>query len=159
MDFSDNQHSLAELIFQGATELESMQQVGEEASNALEAWRRRSDLNSSGAELLHMPECTAFTISYEGEASEYWPNEPANEMTEGLIREFLYRDGICSLSDARVRLICMKFQIMAMDGDEYVLICPHLTEAGNISGIVVVSATKMVNEMVQSTRAAEANQA
>ena len=159
MDFSDNQHSLAELIFQGATELESMQQVGEEANNALKAWRSRSDLNSSGAELLQMPDCTAFSITYEGEASEYWPNESANEMTETLIREFLYRDGICSLSDSRARLICMKFQIMAMDGNEYVLICPYLTEAGNISGIVVVCATKMINEMAQSTRADTANQA
>ena len=102
MDFSDDQHSLAELVFQGATEIESMQQVGDEANNALMAWRQRSDLKLSGAELLQMPNCTAFSITYEGEASDYWPNEPANEMTEVLIREFLYRDGICSLSDSRV---------------------------------------------------------
>ena len=159
MDFSDDQHSLAELVFQGATELESMQHAGEEANNALMAWRHRSDLNSSGAELLQMPDCTAFSITYEGEASDYWPSESANEMTEVLIREFLYRDGICSLSDSRVRLICMKYQIMAMDGIEYVLICPYLTESGNISGIVVVCATRMMNKMAQSARADAANQA
>jgi len=28
--------------------------------------------------------------------------------------------------------------------DEYVLVCPYLTEAGNISGIVVVCVTKMM---------------
>ena len=159
MDFSDDQHSLAELVFQGATELESMQQAGEEANNALTAWRQRSDLNSSGAELLQMPDCTAFSITHEGEASDYWPSESANEMTEILIREFLYRDGICSLSDSHVRLISMKYQIMAMDGNEYVLICPYLTEAGNISGIVVVCATKMMNKMAQSARADAADQA
>jgi hypothetical protein len=159
MDFSDNQHSLAELAFQGATELESMQHVGEEANNALIAWRRRSDLNSSGAELLQMADCTAFSITYEGEASDYWPSESANEMTEVLIRDFLYRDGICSLSDSHVRLICMKYQIMAIDGNEHVFICPYLTEAGNISGIVVVSATKLINKMAQSARADASNQA
>jgi hypothetical protein len=158
MDLSDDQHSLAELVFQGATELESPQHAGEEANNALMAWRHRSDLNSSGAELLQMPDCTAFSITYEGETSDYWPNESANQMTEVLIREFLYRDGICSLSDSRVRLICMKYQIMALDGDEYVLIFPYLTEAGNISGIVVVCATKMMNKMAQSARADAANQ-
>jgi hypothetical protein len=147
MDFSDNQHSLAELVFQGATELESMQDAGEEANNALMAWRHRSDLSSSGAELLQMPDCTAFSITYEGEASDYWPSESANDITEVLIREFLYHGGICSLSDTRVRLIRLKYQIMAMDGNEYVLICPYLTEAGNISGIVVVCATKMINKM------------
>ena len=157
MDFSDNQHSLPELVFQGATEMESLQQIGEEANNALTVWRGRSDLNSSSVELLQMADCTAFSITYEGEASNYWPSESANELTELLIREFLYRDGICSLNDARVRLICMKYQIMAMDGNEYVLICPYMTEAGNISGIVVICATKMVNKMARSARADAAN--
>jgi hypothetical protein len=156
MDFSDDQHSLAELVFQGATELELMRLAGEEANNALIAWRHRSDLNSSGAELLQMPDCATFSITYEGEASNYWPSESANEMTEVLIREFLYRDGICSLSDSPVRLICMKYKIMAIDGNEYVLICPYLTEAGNISGIVVVCATKMMNKMARSDAANQA---
>ena len=158
MDFSDDQHSLAELVFQGATEIDAMEQVGEEANNALSVWRQRPDMTSSGAELLQMPDCTVFSITYEGEAGDYWPGESANEMTEVLIREFLYRDGICSLSDTHVRLICMKYQIMAMEGKEYVLICPYLTEAGNISGVVVVCATKMMTRLAQLARADAAYQ-
>jgi len=65
-------------------------------------------------------------------------------MNEILIREFLYRDGICSLTDERVWLYHMKFRLMAMDGDEYLLVCPYLTDAGNISGILVVCVTKMI---------------
>jgi len=38
----------------------------------------------------------------------------------------------------------MKFRFMAMDGDEYLLVCPYLTDAGNISGILVVCVTKMI---------------
>ncbi len=151
MDFSDSKHSLAELVFQGATESESMQEFREDAKNALMAWRNRSDPRSSGAEFLQLPDCSVFSITYEGKAGEYWPNEPENEMTETLVREFLYKDGICSLTDEEVRLICMKYQIMALDGDEHVLICPYLTEAGNISGIVVVCVTKMVHGLAQST--------
>lgn len=150
MDFSDSKHSLAELVFQGATESESMQEFREDAKNALMAWRNRSDPRSSGAELLQVPDCSVFSITYEGQAGEYWPNEHENEMTETLIREFLYRDGICSLTDEQVRLICMKYRIMASEGDEHVLICPYLTEAGNISGIVVVCVTKMIHELARS---------
>ncbi len=150
MDFSDRKHSLAELVFQGATELESMQEFREDAKNALMAWRNRSDPRSSGAEVLQVPDCSVFSITYEGQAGEYWPNEHENEMTETLIREFLYRDGICSLTDEQVRLICMKYRIMALEGDEHVLICPYLTEAGNISGIVVVGVTKMIHELARS---------
>lgn len=149
MDFSDNKHSLAELVFQGATESESMPDFREEAKKALMAWHNRPDPRSSGAEILHVPDCSVFSITYEGQAGEYWPDEHENEMTETLIREFLYRDGICSLTDEQVRLICMKYRIMALDGDEHVLICPYLTEAGNISGIVVVCVTKMMHEMAQ----------
>ena len=75
-----------------------------------------------------------------------------------LIREFLYRDGICSLTVEQVRLIRMKYHIMALDGDEHVLICPYLTEAGNISGIVIVCATKMINKMALSERSAARSQ-
>lgn len=152
MNFSDNEHNLAELAFQGATEIESMPHFGEETENALAAWRQRSDLISSGAEMLQMPECSTFSINYEGEASNYWPNEPENRLTETLIREFLYRDGICSLSDERVRFISMNYQIMALEGTEHVLICPYLTEAGNIAGIVVVCATKLMSMIAQSAR-------
>ena len=150
MDFSDRKHSLAELVFQGATESESMQEFREDAKNALMAWRNRSDPRSSGAEVLQVPDCSVFSITYEGQAGEYWPNEHENEMTETLIREFLYRDGICSLTDEQVRLICMKYRIMALEGDEHVLICPYLTEAGHISGIVVVGVTKMIHELARS---------
>jgi hypothetical protein len=149
MDFFDNKHTLAELVFQGATELESMQELGDEEKKALIAWRQRINPQSSGAEFLQLPDCSVFSITYEGKADEYWPNESETEVTETLIRDFLYRDGICSLTDEEVKLISMKYQIMALDGDEQVLICPYLTEAGNISGIVVVCVTKMVQKIRQ----------
>ena len=85
-----------------------------------------------------------FSITYEGEAGEYWPDESMTDITETLVREFLYRDGICSLTDERVRLIRMKYNVMASEGDEYVLVCPYVTAAGNISGIVVVCVNMML---------------
>jgi hypothetical protein len=150
MDFSDEKHSLAELIFQGATEIAPMQILGEDAKNALTTWRNRSDLHASGAEILQLPDCSVFSITYDGKSGEYWPNESENEMAETLIREFLYRDGICSLTNERVRLIRMKYQVMALEGDEHVLTCPYLTEAGNISGVTVVCVTKRIQKLAQS---------
>ncbi|MFQ5982298.1 MAG: hypothetical protein ACE5KS_02875 [Woeseiaceae bacterium] len=143
-DFSDQRHSLAELAFQGATELDPNQFCKGEVIDSLETWRQRPDHESSGADLLRVVNCSLFSISYQGEAGEYWPNESENDISETLIREFLYRDGICTLTDERVHLIHMKYSIMAMTGDEYVLVCPFLTAAGNISGIVVVCVTKMI---------------
>ena len=144
MDFSDHKHDLAELAFQGATEMDLEQSCTPEMLDVLATWSDRTNHQVSGAEFFRMEHCPAFSITYEGTAGEYWPNEKENDIVETLVRGFLYRDGICSLTDERVRLIHMKYNIMALAGDEFVLVCPYLTEAGNISGILVVCLTKMM---------------
>ncbi len=144
MDFSDNKHSLAELVFQGAIEVDCEKTFTKDVIQALATWSHRRNRQLSGSDLLRLDGCTLFSINYEGKARDYWPNEPENDISETLIREFLYRDGICSLSDERIRLFCARYKIMALTGDEYLLVCPYLTEAANISGIVVVTVTKMI---------------
>ncbi len=144
MDFSDHKHELAELAFQGAEEMDLEQTGISEMLDAVETWRNRADHQLSGAEVFRWAHCPVFSITYEGKAAEYWPDEKQNDIIETLVREFLYRDGICSLTDESVHLIHMKYNIIALAGDEYVLVCPYLTEAGHISGIVVVSVTKIM---------------
>ncbi len=143
-NFSDNEHNLAELAFQGATDMDPEQTCPQEVIDALVTWRARTDHQSSGAYLLHVENCSLFSITYEGRTGDYWPDESMNNLTETLVREFLFRDGICAISDERVRLIHMKYNVMASEGDEYVLVCPYLSAAGNISGIVVVCVTMMM---------------
>lgn len=144
MSFSDHKHELAELAFQGAEEMDLEQNCGPEMLEVLASWHKRKNHQASGVELFRMEHCSAFSITYEGETGEYWPNESENDIVETLIREFLYHDGICSLTDERVHLVHMKYNIMALAGDEYVLVCPYLTKAGNISGILVVCVTKLL---------------
>ena len=144
MNFSDNKHNLAELAFQGATEVDPEQTCTKDVIQALSTWSRRPNHQSSGADLFRLDGCALFSIGYEGTARDYWPDESQNDISETLIREFLYHDGICMLSDERVRLFHASYTIIALDGDEYLLVCPYLMAAGNISGIVVVTVTKMI---------------
>ncbi len=144
MDFSDNKHNLAELAFNGATELAPEQVCTKNIIQALATWSHRSNHQVSGSDLLRLDDCAVFSINYEGKARDYWPNESENDISETLIREFLYDQGICTLSDERVRLFHVRYTIMALTGDEYLLVCQYLTAAGNISGIVVVTVTKMI---------------
>ena len=144
MDFSDNKHSVAELAVHGAIEVDIQQTCTTDIAEALATWSRRPNRQLSGSELLRLDGCTLFSINYEGKARDYWPNESENDISEILIREFLYHDGICTLSDERIRLFNVRYTIMALTGDEYLLVCPYLTAAGNISGIVVVSVKKMI---------------
>jgi len=144
MDFSDNKHNLAELAFHGATEVAPEQVCTKEVIQALATWSHRPNHQLSGSDLLRLDQCAIFSIDYEGKARDYWPNESENDISETLIREFLYHEGICTLSDERVRLFHVRYTIMALTGDEYLLVCPYLTAAGNISGIVVVTVTKMI---------------
>ena len=144
MDFSDNKHNLAELAFHGATEVAPEQVCTKEVIQALATWSHRPNHQLSGSDLLRLDECAIFSIDYEGKTRDYWPNESENDISETLVREFLYHEGICTLSDERVRLFHVRYTIMALTGDEYLLVCPYLTAAGNISGIVVVTITKMI---------------
>ena len=146
MDFSDNKHNLAELAFHGAKEVDIEQTCTKDITEALATWSHRPNHQLSGSDLLRLDGCTLFSINYEGKARDYWPNELDNDICETLIREFLYRDGICSLSDERIRLFHARYTIMALTGDEYLLVCPYLTEAGNVSGIVVVTVTRVIRE-------------
>ncbi len=144
MDFSDNKHNLAELAFHGATEVDPEQICTKDVIEALATWSHRSNHQSSGSDLLRLVDCAFFSINYEGKSRDYWPNESENDISETLIREFLYHEGICTLSEERARLFHVRYTIMALQGDEYLLVCPYLTATGNISGIVVVTVTKMI---------------
>ena len=144
MDFSDNKHTVSELAFHGATEVDIQQTCTKDITEALVTWSHRPNRQLSGSEVLRLDGCTLFSINYEGKTRDYWPNESENDISETLIRELLYHDGICTLSDERIRLFNVRYTIMALTGDEYLLVCPYLTAAGNISGIVVVSVTKMI---------------
>ncbi len=144
MDFSDNKHNLAELAFHGATEVDPQQICRKDVIEALATWSHRSNHQSSGSDLLRLDHCAFFSINHEGKCRDYWPNESENDISETLIREFLYREGICTLSEERARLFHVRYTIMALQGDEYLLVCPYLTATGNISGIVVVTVTKVI---------------
>jgi len=147
MNFSDSKHNLAGLTVQHSTEIDPDKQCREEVIDALIAWRHRPDHQLSGAELLQVKNCGVFSITYEGKSGEHWPDEPMNDLSESLVRDFLYRDGICTFSDEHVRLFHLQYNMMAMSGDEYLLICPYLTDSGNISGIAVVCVTKMLRQI------------
>ncbi len=144
MDFSDNKHNVAELAFHGATEVAPEQICKKDVIQALATWSHRPNHQLSGSDLLRLDDCAIYSINYEGKAGDYWPNESENDISETLIREFLYDQGICTLSYERVRLFHARYTIIALTDDEYLLVCPCLTAALNISGIVVVTVTKMI---------------
>ena len=144
MDFSDKKHNVAELAFHGATEVDIQQTCTTDITEALATWSHRPKRQLSGSELLRLDGCALFSINYEGKARDYWPNESENDISETLIREFVYHEGICTLSDERVRFFHARYTIMVLTGDEYLLVCPYLTATGNISGIVVVTVTKVI---------------
>ncbi len=150
MDFSDEKHNLAELAFQGAIEVDIVQTCTKDITEALATWSHRPNHQLSGSDLLRVDGCTLFSINYEGKATDYWPNESENDISETLIREFLYHDGSCSVSDEQIRFFRARYKIIALTGDEYLLVCPYLTEAGDISGIVVLTVTKMIRQRSSS---------
>jgi len=150
MNFSDKNHTPDGFIFHGAVELDPKDACTEEVIEALAAWNNRADHASSGIDLLQLDGCPHFLISYEGHAEDYWPSRPENDISETLIREFLYHEGICKLSDDRPHLFHVKYRMMSMVDADCLLVCPYLSTSGNIAGIVVVLVTKKIRESMRS---------
>jgi hypothetical protein len=146
MDFSDNKHLPDGIVFRGVQEIDSEQACTQEVIDALAIWSHRSNHESPASELLRLDGCPLFSISFDGKAEDYWPNESDNDISETLIREFLYRDGICELSDNRVHLFHVRYALLSMTTEDCLLVCPYLTAAGNIAGVVVVTVTKSIRE-------------
>lgn len=113
MDFSDKKHDAAELAFHGATEVDIQQTCTKDVIQALATWSHRPNHQSSGSDLLRLDGCALFSINYEGKARDYWPNESENDISETLIREFVYHEGICTLSDERVQFFHARYTTMA----------------------------------------------
>ena len=150
MNFSDASHSPDGIIFHGATELEPEQAFTADVIDALAAWDQRSNHESPGLDLLQLDGCPRFLISHDCQAKDYWPSRSENDISETLIREFLYDEGICQLSDDRAHLFHVKYRMMSMVDADCLLVCPYLSASGKVSGIVVVLVTKKIRESLRS---------
>jgi len=109
-----------------------------EVRSALERWRDEQMPGSHNAHLFQLERTMGFCISYDDEADSYWPDQAANALPEALVREFLYSDGICRLTDLDPRLYSVHFRLFAIEDTEYLLVCPYRSRAGNIGGLVVI---------------------
>ncbi len=150
IDFSDSDFNLADLVFQGATEHEPAELCNDQVLDTLKAWRQRTVATEPAASAFRLEQTRSFVISYQGHAADYWPDKAGNWIGECLVREFLFRDGICQLDSLEARLYTAKYKLEALIDVEYLLVCPYPTEAGNINGMVVVC----VNQHLRSSPAA-----
>ncbi len=138
MDFSDANHTTDELVFQGV-EVKRPSDLGDDGVlRALEDWQSRGQSTEASPEHFHLDGTRGFTISFDGKADDYWPDEAANDLIESLVRSLLFRDGICALDDLEPRLYVARYKVQALNDTEYLLVCPYPTESGNIAGVVVV---------------------
>lgn len=137
-NFYDKDHTVGELVFQGARELDIEASCSELILNSLSKWQARSNQSDAKPELFQLEKTRSFIISYDGITGQYWPDEASNLIGESLIRDFLFPDGICRLDTLDVRLYIVSYKIIAMLDLEYLLVCPFATDAGNIAGLSVV---------------------
>ena len=136
--FSDPEHALQDLAFQGADEQPIKTLVDDTVLLALIQWEARTDQSHPLVERFQFGDTRTFTISYQGESGNFWPDRSVNILGETLVREFLFSDGICKLEDMTPKLYNVKYRVEAMDDNEYLLVCPYPTASNNTAGLLVV---------------------
>jgi len=144
MIFSDNNHAVAGFVCQSTKEIDQSKACSQDLVDELAAWSRRPRHELPGLELLQLDGCPHFLMSHDDKATDYWPNESQNDISEILIRESLYHDGIFRLTNNRARLFHLKYKLLSIIGTDCLLVCPYLPHAGSISGILVVLVTKNI---------------
>ena len=143
--FSDDTHHVAEMIVQGVVQHEPAALCNQTVLDALTCWEQRKQPIVPEPERFHLDQTRSFTISYDGKADHYWPDEAGNFLGESLVREFLFDNGICSLDTHACRLYVVSYKVLAMIDVEYLLVCPYPTTSGNIAGAVVVCVNQHLN--------------
>ena len=137
-NFYDKDHSLPELVFQGAREAPLEEHVSPPVLAAVDLWRNREVLSDPSPRLLQVEDTRVFTITYEGKVDFYWPDPKSNFVGECLVRDFLFRNGICHVDDLVVRLYAVRYKVIAMIDVEYLVVMPYPTPSDNIGGLAIM---------------------
>lgn len=145
-DFSDTEHTLGEIIYNGAPSHPVDSYCNETVLDAIATWQARPSPFDPRPDILNLPKTRGFVISYTGETSDYWPNLEDNQLGETLIREFLFHDGICRLDALTPKFYAVNYKVVAMDGTEYLLVLPFPTASDNIAGVVVICVNRNLRE-------------
>lgn len=145
-EFSDPEHSLLEIVFQGVHEEPIAALCDDTVVAALHDWEQRADKSDPMGDHFQFDNTRSFTISYQGRTGNYWPDEHANALGETMIRENLFSDGICTLKDLTPTLYVVKYKVQAIFDTEYLLVCPYPTHADNIAGLLVVCVNRLLKK-------------
>lgn len=147
MNFHDIEHDFATLSFHGIEDMALDSCSDTKVLDAISIWKSRDDIHASGISSLQLENTRGFFIDYQGSSSQHWPDEKSNMLGESLVREYLFSDGICSLGSDTIRLVKIKYSVMAGEyGTEYLLICPVTTHSNNIAGLSIVCTNKYVRQ-------------
>jgi hypothetical protein len=142
--FNDSEHSVAGLAFYTADERDPATACDAPVQEAIGIWHGRPNRHEPALDCFRLHDSHCFRMNWRGEASDYWPDREANFTSEALVREFLFRGGICTVADEAVRLYAVLYGMMGMDSTENLLVCPYPTASGNIGGIVIVGVDKHI---------------
>jgi len=136
--FQDPAHAADGMSVSRVDEKRIESDVDEQVLGALDTWMRRADKTVDDATPFTSLGLPAFCIGYEGKIIRYAPDEATNRFSEGLVRDFLFTDGICNLDRREPRLFEVESSITAIETSDLLLVLPFETASGNIAGIMVV---------------------
>lgn len=138
MKFTDPGHDVSDLINQGVTRRAPEDICDTAMLEALSAWSARPSPDDPAPQPFAIDRVQYFSIAYDGTADHYWPDARSNWIAEGLVRDFLFRDGICLIDDMAPRVYTVRYKVQALSDTEHLLACPYPTASGNIGGLVMV---------------------
>ncbi|WP_434054412.1 MAG: hypothetical protein RDA78_05825 [Roseibium sp.] len=110
--------------FRGAVSLKPQAVCDAETNCILEDWNARRSMTHASLELFHRLGDACMLVDADCRPAGYLPDAQSNTLSETLIREFLFPDGLRLLRPGPAFVLRAQYSLIALQGFWHLLVCP-----------------------------------
>lgn len=139
--------------FRGAVSLKPHAVCDAEINCILEDWNARRSATHASLELFHGLGDACMLVDADSRPACYLPDAQSNTLSETLIREFLFPDGLRLLSPSPAFVLRVQYSLIALDGFWHLLVCPIPDPGTDIpAGAIVVHVDRHMTDRTGGPR-------
>lgn len=127
------------VVFGGAVRLPLEPTLDPVTTAALTRWLHRPDRRAPFPECFHAPDVSCILMDAQVRPAAYFPRASANVLVESIVRTFVFPHGVSSVASLDPFILRSIYKVIAVEGQQYLLVCPFLDiEGQRVGGLVLV---------------------
>ena len=141
------------VAFRGAVSLKPQAVCDAETNFILEDWYACRSATHAALELFHRLGDACMLVDADCRPAGYLPDAQSNTLSETLIREFIFPDGLRLLSSGPAFVLRAQYSLIALEGLWHLLVCPIPDPGADIpAGAIVVHIDRHLKDQTGGPR-------